>query len=194
MTFLSWFGYERRGYLVTARVRSRLQQLGIATEPDFDAVGYYSQIRFVPSTDGVRVDPTIRLGRLVQASRPVVCCAPDDDIQKVLTQMMMNDFSQIPVLTGPRDVKGIVTWENIVRAEVKRPIKWAQDAMSGAESLPMDAPLSEAIPIIAKRALEMLGKILQIRNSVMHFDTDGIAPSEQKALDDLRRLLREIVP
>lgn len=36
--FISWFGAERRGYMVAYKIRKALESLGVKTEPDFDSV------------------------------------------------------------------------------------------------------------------------------------------------------------
>lgn len=36
--FISWFGAERRGYMVAYKIRKALENLGVKTEPDFDSV------------------------------------------------------------------------------------------------------------------------------------------------------------
>ena len=38
---------------------------------------------------------------------------PDDELNKAKTLMAGYDYSQIPVMTSPREVKGIITWKSI---------------------------------------------------------------------------------
>lgn len=95
-------------------------------------------------------DPTYRISSLASANRAPVCVAPDATLQQVTTLMMSNDFSQLPVLTGTRDVKGIVGWKTIgTRLALKRPIATAKDCMEDAIVLASSEPLFSAISIIA---------------------------------------------
>lgn len=64
--------------------------------------------------------------------------------------MMANDFSQLPVMTGPRDVKGIVGWKTIgTRLALRRPIATARDCMDEAKVLSASEPLFSSISVIA---------------------------------------------
>ncbi len=149
---LSWFGRDRRGWRVVSEIREALTNAGIGTVPDFDTAGYYWQIGFEQvGIDGVVADPTLRLRLLDQATQKITCCSPQNPLSKIVPVMMMEDFSQVPVTTGPRDVKGVVTWETIARSAIlRKPHAIAQDVMVPAEIADSDEPLSEVIPRIAR--------------------------------------------
>jgi CBS domain-containing protein len=158
--FLLWFGAERRGYRVIRLIRSTLRRHGIATTPDFEWAYIDGQITFTKAppealpaqgvADDSAPDPTYRISSLASANRAPVCVAPDATLQQVTTLMMSNDFSQLPVLTGTRDVKGIVGWKTIgTRLALKRPIATAKDCMEDAIVLASSEPLFSAISIIA---------------------------------------------
>ena len=64
--------------------------------------------------------------------------------------MMSNDFSQLPVMTGPRDLKGMVSWKTIgTRLSLKRPCAFARDCIEDPKVLPLSEPLFSAISTIA---------------------------------------------
>ncbi|MDL1862841.1 CBS domain-containing protein [Betaproteobacteria bacterium PRO7] len=64
--------------------------------------------------------------------------------------MMTNDFSQLPVMTGPRDVKGVVSWKTIgMRLALKKSIATAKDCMDDARILSAAEPLFSAISVVA---------------------------------------------
>jgi CBS domain-containing protein len=135
-TLLAWFGFERRGKDVVTYIRNALRATGLVTEPDFDAVWLDSPIRFRPmqsehveqaeqSTEvpefildepaqasfvgGAVPDPTHKVGKLEAANHGVISVTPDDTIERAVTLMMANRFSQLPVMTSEREVKGMVT-------------------------------------------------------------------------------------
>jgi len=67
-----------------------------------------------PVTDDLAAeDPTYRIGRLEAAQRPPVRVAPDASVERAVTIMLSKDFSQLPVMTSERCVKGIISWNTI---------------------------------------------------------------------------------
>lgn len=159
-TFLLWFDAERRGYRVVRRVRTALRRHGIATSPDFEWAyieGDISFIKAVPENyaqngipDDSAPDPTYRISSLASANRPPIFVAPDATLQQVTTIMLSNDFSQLPVMTGPRDLKGVVSWKSIgTRLALKRPIATAKDCMDATAVLSASEPMFSAIAVIA---------------------------------------------
>lgn len=144
--FIGWFDAERRGYMVSWRIRKALQLAKLVTVPDFDGVHIDAKIRFVPleppevSADtgheeldqqpqqeqpeapqdcisplivGASADPAFRVGRLESANIKPLSVSPDCLLGEVVTLMLRHDYSQLPVMTNDRDVKGIVSWESI---------------------------------------------------------------------------------
>ena len=148
-SFLLWFGAERRGYNVVRRVRSALKRHGLSTTPDFEYTWLDGTIGFVTSQPGsapvaapagaASPDPTFRIGRLDAANKPPTSVKPDSTLAQAVTVMLTNDFSQLPVMTGPRDLKGIVSWKTIgSRLALKRPCTTVREAMEPAQVVSVD--------------------------------------------------------
>lgn len=153
-TLLSWFGAERRGYWVVKEINKALDTNELVTEPSFESTWIDGPIRFVrkpkKQTDDGPLDPTFRLGRLEAANKDVVSVRPNDSLDKVITLMLTNDFSQLPVMTGPRDVKGMVSWKTIgSRLALNKSCAQSKDFMETAQILSEDVSLLEAVDIIA---------------------------------------------
>lgn len=159
-SLLLWFDAERRGYRVVRSIRGALRRHGLATVPDFESAYIEGQITFTRAAadaqgppgqpDGAAPDPTYRINRLSSANHPPVFVAPDATLQQVATLMMSNDFSQLPVMTGPRDLKGVVSWKTIgTRLALKKPIATARDCMDDARTVGAGEPLFSAISLIA---------------------------------------------
>jgi predicted transcriptional regulator len=127
---LLWeFGAQRRSFYNVIAVRSGLKKFGLVTEPDWESAYIDASLSFKllkkddKKKDGaqadsepnleVKDDPTYRISKLAAANREVVSAKPDDSIEHVVTVMMERDFSQIPVMTTSRDVKGVVSWRTI---------------------------------------------------------------------------------
>lgn len=148
---------------MVAQVRHRLEEYGLATSPDFAywyIDGYISFISAkakasdadatLSSTGTAVADPTHRIGRLASANSPPISVKPDSTLQQVVTLMLTNDFSQLPVMTGTRDVKGIVSWKTIgSRLALKKDCSTAKDCMEPAQVVSIDESLFSAIAIIA---------------------------------------------
>ena len=177
---LGMFGFQRRGWFVVEWIRSKLGEHGLVTDPDFNAVwidGYVNfrlaselaavteqgvspggevgqsqfetvQARFV---GGAVADPTHKVGKLEAASRGVTPVAPDDSIERAVTIMMSNGYSQLPVMIGERDVKGMITWESIARKLVlSGACARVSDCMVVHREISADSSLFAAIPEIAE--------------------------------------------
>jgi len=67
------------------------------------------------STAGVSTnsDPTFRIGNLPAANKKLVSVNQDDKLNKAVTLLLNHDFSQLPVMQGEREVKGMITWQSI---------------------------------------------------------------------------------
>lgn len=156
-TFLSWFGSARRGYQVVRWIRSTLETHKLATDPDFEYAYIDGHIAFIPATNSSAEalgsgasDPTYRVGRLQPANVAPVTVKPDNTLQQVVTLMLTRDFSQVPVMTGARDVKGVVSWKTIgSRLALKKPCSVARDCMEPAQIISSEESLFSAISVIA---------------------------------------------
>lgn len=180
-TLMSWFGAERRGWRKVRKVRRALQHVKLATAPDFEGAYIDSKVSFLPAADresttagltsesiaepgsptpvpqstgpiaGPAADPTYRIGRLESANKPVVSVKPDDPIQCAITLMLKNDFSQLPVMTSERTVKGMISWRSIgSRSAVGKTPSLVREAIEPHHEINADASLFDAIDTIAK--------------------------------------------
>jgi CBS domain-containing protein len=186
-TLLSWFGAQRRGSFIVWLIRSRLEELGVETKPDFNAVWIDAEVSFVPTvaaasetgagggeaashskfgldTSGMLVmaldppvafvggaieDPTYRIGKLDAANKPVVSIAPNQTLEQAVTMMLVSGFSQLPVMQGERDVKGVLTWESIgARLALGKTCGEARDCMTPPQIINSERSLFEAIKVI----------------------------------------------
>ncbi|WP_198012646.1 CBS domain-containing protein [Luteimonas sp. J29] len=152
-SLLLWFKAERRGPKVVREIRAALERYNLKTTPDFETVWLDEEILFEQSTspDGADlVDPVVRIGRIEAANHPPTMVAPTDSLSRVVTVMLTNDFSQVPVATGPRDIKGVVSWKTIgSRLALGRECNVAQDAMEEPVISKADEPLFDAVLKVA---------------------------------------------
>jgi len=176
---LSWFGAARRTYKVVKQIRSALQFSELDTIPDFEDEYLDSKIDFeripweepgfenpepagraedqtVTGAIGPASDPTIRISKLesanlVSAGRKLVAIPPTAELRQAVTKMALHDFSQLPVMTSEREVKGIVSWKSIgLVLATGRTGTLVQEFMHQHVEVRSDASLFDAIPLIVK--------------------------------------------
>jgi CBS domain-containing protein len=58
-------------------------------------------------------DPIYRIGNLDSAINVPISVKSNDRLAIAITIMLANDFSQLPIMTNERDVKGVITWASI---------------------------------------------------------------------------------
>ncbi len=96
-------------------------------------------------------DPTHRISKLAASTHKPVSVSPDTKLEEAVTHMLANDFSQLPVMTSERDVKGMITWTSIgSRLALGRGGLVVRDLMEQHQEIRHDASLFSAIRIIAE--------------------------------------------
>lgn len=180
--FLSWFGAQRRGYWIVASIREALKREGLRTDPDFESTYIDAPITLTlaeekaaeaapPVADelsGVAAisfsatatltappsyaDPTYRISKLPAANNPPVVVTPDAPLEQAVTLMLTNDFSQLPVMTSERDVKGVISWSSIAtRSCLGRGGSITRQLMDVShQEIRADASLFQAIPLVVQ--------------------------------------------
>ena len=127
--FLSWFGDERKGSQVVRKIRAALKGYGLKTTPDL----------------------TYRFDGLEAAKCELISVAPDNSLAKATTIMLCNDYSQLPVMTSERTVKGMISWKSIgTHRSHGKECNWVRDCMWAAKTVASDSSLFAAIDTIAK--------------------------------------------
>ena len=96
-------------------------------------------------------DPTFRIGNFPAANKKLVTVVMDDALNKAVTKMMQNDFSQLPIMQGERDVKGVISWRSIgARYALGVGCENVKDAREDAQVIDANGTLFDAIPTIVK--------------------------------------------
>ncbi len=157
--FLPWFRAERRGPVIVRNIRRTMDQAELTTDPDFEFTYIDNKVSLVPagstssSVESQIDDPTHRIDLLESAHRKPIFVAPDSALSAATTLMLTRDYSQLPVMTGPRDVKGIISWKTISsRLSLGMPSDEVRNCMDTAQLIDIDASLFSAIDIIAEHS------------------------------------------
>jgi CBS domain-containing protein len=105
----------------------------------------------IPPKNANGVHSRIKIGVLPAANKPPQCIGPDCEVLEAITLMLQHDFSQLPVTTTERDVKGIISWRSLgSRLALGRPCKKVRECMETPSEIRSDASLFEAIQQIVE--------------------------------------------
>ncbi|MFC9856775.1 MULTISPECIES: restriction system modified-DNA reader domain-containing protein [unclassified Streptomyces] len=171
---VGWWGAMRRGYLITKQIDAELANHSLTTLPDFEKVHFDSTVQLVTTAqeekdDAEEVVPTsalvadappldlddedepetgLTVGNLPSALSEVTSVPPDATYEQAITLMVINDYSQLPVISG-RNVRGAVTWKSIARARHAKPDATFSDAIITAREVSYDHDLIDILPALA---------------------------------------------
>lgn len=166
------WGGRARGSRIMESMVADLENHGLITEPDFRRVTLDSRVAVVspvrsserdevPAAVTPVADPEpagsddrdvgLTLGNLPSALGGVVSVTPQSTLAQAVTLMLVHDFSQIPVLSGTREVRGAVTWKSIAQAWHVDPAAGLADAIVAASPMAYDTELVEVLPLLATR-------------------------------------------
>jgi len=162
---------RRRGYWIVENIQQDLAKYGLTTHPDFTEGWIDNTVTLIPPTINELVDdeePTttsvedeaetedrstpdvsLQVSSLKSANTGVVAVSPQDTLEKAQSLMMSHDFSQLPVLSGVRQLRGAVSWESIAHARMREATPTLAAATISAETVRWDDDLLVQIPRIA---------------------------------------------
>jgi Restriction Enzyme Adenine Methylase Associated len=131
------WGARARDFGVNERLDADLSNRGLATRPDFRAVTLDDAVSVIPTTqmasdessapsvdkpsvllevgpqitltgdDEASWDYGLTIGNLPSASRHVSSIPPDATFEEAITLMIIEDYSQLAVMSGPRNLRGL---------------------------------------------------------------------------------------
>lgn len=106
-------------------------------------------------------DPIQRIRLLNAANKEPVVVSRDANLKEAITRMMINNFSQLPVISGPKTIVGIITWQTIGCGLANGcNSDFVRDFVSKDFSIvDYDIPLLDAISIILKKDFVLVQKI-----------------------------------
>jgi len=164
-SLLRYWDAKRRGYLITEEIRHDLDAAGLATDPPFTEGWIDSFVTLVPAAsaapedDGLRASPlgtaaassvqvSLRVNSLASANTHVEYVNLDDSLERAQALMMGKDYSQLAVQSGPRHLRGAISWESIAQAKIRNPDAGLRDAMFTPEVVGLYDDLLDRIPRI----------------------------------------------
>lgn len=157
---LNYFGCEKRTSGNTWCINKFLKENNLEVVPHYEDVYLYAKVILkhkekariqkntaTETSSSIKYDPVNRINFLPSANAKPLTVKRDADLYEAITLMMINDYSQLPVMNNDRDIDGMLTWKSIGEALVhKQEGKAVKDYMSkNYEVIEYDQPLFEAI-------------------------------------------------
>lgn len=107
----------------------------------------------ITTTDDAEVawDHGLTIGNLPSASKTVSFVAPDATFEEAITLMILEDYSQLAVMSGPRNLRGAVSWKSIAKARNANLEAKLSAAIFRAAEVPYTADLISTLPLIQSR-------------------------------------------
>lgn len=170
---LGWWGATGRG-LVNEQIEAELANHSLITSPEFDKVPLTSSVHLVKAAEEDPEDilltgppPAITasagaseelesretgltVGTLPSALGGVISVKPTATFEEVITLMVLHDFSQLPVLAGPHNLRGSVSWKSIARARHADPAAHLSQAIVDTRDVRYDHDLIDVLPTLAE--------------------------------------------
>ncbi len=99
----------------------------------------------------VELDPAHAISRLKCANTSPLKVAPNAKLSDAYTEMLLNDYSQLPVMSGDRDVKGVISWQSI-GARMAKGVSGdeVRHFMDSPQEIPASSSIFQAVPIVAQ--------------------------------------------
>ena len=101
-------------------------------------------------------EPTI--GMIEASKKFPVTVERDAPLEEAITIMLLNDFSQLPIIQHTRKVKGMISWKSIGK-RIGCKNQYVRDMMDDAESVEIlfdDTPLVDAVRVIARKEVALI--------------------------------------
>jgi CBS domain-containing protein len=163
---LKLWGATDRGDQI-GQIEADLANHGLVTSPSFRAVTLDTVVSLttppdepepapeeLPSTEDDEGDGDLNVRLTVGNLTPldgVGSVSPNSSLDEAVTEMLLNDYSQLAVLSGPRNVRGAVTWRSIAEAMHRNPGATVADAIVRAEVVAYDRDLVEVLPTLQQQ-------------------------------------------
>jgi len=192
---LEYFGAQRRGNQVVWSIREALNELAVATSPDFEHAYVDGEIFLGPikrpladkneespgSSDVHNDEETIhvsnesagdrvpRIHMLPAANQKPVSINRDAPLRDAVTLMLLHDYSQLPVMPNDHSVQGLISWKSVGNVQaLGRRCEFVRDCMDTEVAiLKADFPLVSALDLIAKREVVLVRSRQQVITGIV---------------------------
>lgn len=173
-TIILNYGVSRRGWRVIQGVNDLLNKYELTMEPSFETANFYGYVEILPKptiqVNGALKNPKyidsiprlgiIKSSDLVNSENPnetLLSIKKESTIKEAVSLMALHNFSQLPILTGKRDVYGMISWKTIGKAlAFGKKCEFVKDCFEPIEILNYDEPLFKAVKIILSKEVVLV--------------------------------------
>jgi predicted transcriptional regulator len=98
-----------------------------------------------------QIDPIARVSSIPAAQCGVSTVLLSDSIERATTKMSLDGYSQLAIMQGDREVRGMISWESIAkRSMLAPPPTTVAECRMDAQVVDADSSLYDALPAIAR--------------------------------------------
>ncbi len=173
---MTYLGVARRGWRVDETINGLLEKYDLMAEPSFESTWKWGEVEVRPKpkvpagkqTEDIEdYDPTPRLSLLRAANLNkikeegkglgLVSVKRQTKLSEAITIMFRYGFSQLPILSGVREVEGIVSWRSIGKAlALGKSCDTVADCKEEVVVLDSSEPLFAAVKIILDKEVVLV--------------------------------------
>ncbi|PWS26460.1 XRE family transcriptional regulator [Pedobacter yonginense] len=161
--FLRYFSCEKRTKGNKGRIDVYLEEQNLETSPNYAELwidGTLILKHKARAKSKASTSPIQKISILPAANKPPISISRDAKLSDAITQMMMHNFSQLPVMSNPRSVAGFITWESIgygiTNGNSSNEVKDFLD--TNVTIVDLDKPLLDAIKIVIEKDFVLVQK------------------------------------
>lgn len=152
---LWYFWCEKRTSGNKAKINQFLEEKNLVTEPDYQTTWIDAEIVLKHKETAktkLEKNPILHISILPSANNIPITIPRDAKISEAITLMMMNNYSQLPVVNN-KFVEGIISWETLgIGITQGNKSDFVRDYLKkDITILKKDTPLLEAIKIVIKK-------------------------------------------
>ncbi len=168
-------GVGRRGWRVIGKVNDLLVKYELTASPDFRSayIGGIIEIAPIPKLGAKQSkeklhsdDPIPKLSILKAANINNIKDEPgvglisvnrDTPLIEAITLMIKHNFSQLPILSGKKEVDGIISWRSIgIALSLEKECIKVIDCKEDVTSLSLNEPLFKAVKVILEKEVVLV--------------------------------------
>ncbi|WP_370617191.1 CBS domain-containing protein [Mumia qirimensis] len=212
---LSLWGASGRTQAASEQLAADLDNHGLTTEPHFLKIGIDSYVLVVerpteneeafvgaseeadPESPENDADVGLTLGNIPSANLGVEAITPQATYEEAITRMLLNDYSQLAVMTGRRSVPDAVTWQSIARERHVHPQGGLAGAVVSATTLSYDTELIDVLRILESEDFvfvkDMTNKVTGIVTTTDVVRAYGQLATPFFLIGELDQLLRRVI-
>lgn len=213
---LAQWGATGRTTAASEQLAADLENHGLETEPNFLKTGIDSEVTIVERQ--IEEDPTeesrggdsagagsadvssdvgLTLGNIPSANMGLESITPQATYEEAITRMLLNDYSQLAVMTSPRSTPRAITWQSIARERHANPSGGLTGAIVEASTRRFDTELIDVLPLLesedfvfVKDGTNLVTGIVTTADVVRAY---GELATPFFLIGELDRLLRQII-